>query len=143
MTAIRRRTQPRGSSTGRPTTAIAGGVRRVEELPPSTISVFPASIDIAVAPGRLHRLDRRDADDRDVEPHVLFRLRDLDDPRAGAGDLAGAADHGVGPLHRFDGDDRLVLDDDRLADVERGDGVRHPVAEGKILELLRRRRRGG
>src|SRR5206468_12191304 len=29
--------------------------------------------------GGLHRVDRRDADDRHVEPHVLIWLRDLDD----------------------------------------------------------------
>ena len=34
--------------------------------------------------GRLHRLDRGDADDGDVEAHVLVRLGDLDDPGARA-----------------------------------------------------------
>ena len=65
---------------------------------PSIISVFPASTDSAVAPARLHRLDRRHADDRHVEPHVLIRLRDLDDAHAGAGELPGARDHRVGAL---------------------------------------------
>ena len=93
--------------------------------------------------GGLHRLDRRDADHRHVEPHVLLRLGHLDDARPGPGDLAGAADHRVGPFHRLDRDHRLVLHDDRLADVERRDGVGHAVAEGEVLELLGDRRPRG
>ena len=41
--------------------------------------------------GALHRLDRRDADDRHVESHVLVRLRDLDDAHAAARELSGPA----------------------------------------------------
>ncbi len=54
--------------------------------------------------------------------------------------MAGPADDLVGPFHRLDRDHRLVLDRDRLPDVERGDGVRHAVAEGEVLALLLARR---
>ena len=69
-------------------------------------------------------VDRRDADDRHVEPHVLLRLRDLDDARARAGQRARARDRRIGAFHAFDGHDRAILHDDRLADVEAGDRVR-------------------
>ena len=54
--------------------------------------------------------------------------------------MAGAADHFVGAFHRLDRHDRLVLHRDRLADVERRDGVGHPVAELEILLLVLGRR---
>ena len=99
---------------------------------PSIISVLPASTDSDRRARGLHRLDRRHADDRHVEPHVLIRLRDLDDAHAGAGELAGARDDRVGPLHRLDGDDGRRLHRDRLADVEAGDGVGDAVAEREV-----------
>ena len=106
---------------------------------PSMISVVPASTDSAVAPAGPHRLDRRDADDRHVEPHVLIRLRHLDDARRPARRFRRRAQIiVVGAFHRLDGHDRLVLDHDRLADVERRDGVRHAVAERDVLQLFRR-----
>ena len=76
-------------------------------------------------------------DDRHVETHVLLRLRHLDDAHAGTGQVPGPADHFVGPFHRLDRDDGLVLHGDRLADVERGDRVGHPVAEREILRAPR------
>ena len=102
------------------------------------------------APSRppAHRLDRRDADDRHVEPHVLLRLRDLDDADAGAGEMAGAGDHFVGAFHRLDGHDRLVLHRDRLADVERrrsrrpcGSRTRSPSAPPRSARARSARRR--
>ena len=49
----------------------------------------------------------------------------------------------VGAFHRLDRHDRLVLHGDGLADVERGDRVRHPVAEREIRALLLGRRARG
>ena len=86
--------------------------------------------------GGPHRLDGRDADDRHVESHVLFRLGHLDDPHAGPGQVTGAADHFVGAFHRLDGNDGLVLDRDRLPDVERRNSVGHAVAECEVVVLL-------
>ena len=106
--------------------------RRATIASPSIISVLPASTDSAVAPAARIACDRRHADDRHVEPHVLVRLGDLDDADAGAGELAGARDHRVGAFHRLDGDDGRRLDGNRLADVEAGDGVGHPVAELEV-----------
>ena len=83
-----------------------------------------------------HRLHRGHADDRHVEPHVLFRLGHLDDADARAGQMPGAANHFVGPFHRLDGNDRLMLHRDRLADIERRYRVRHAIAELEILLLL-------
>ena len=107
---------------------------------PSSTSVRSASIDSAVAPAARIAWIVATPIDRHVEPHVLLRLRDLDDAHAGPGEVSGAPDHFVGPLHRLDRDDRLVLDGDRLTDVERRDGVSHPVAEREVLALLVRRR---
>ena len=108
---------------------------------PSIISVLPASTDSAVAPAAFIASIVDDADDRHVEAHVLIRLRDLDDPDAGAGQLSGARDHRVGALHRLDGDDRRGLHRDRLADVEAGDRIGDAVAELEIRLLVVGRRR--
>ena len=78
---------------GRPTMAMPASSAASTIASPSIISVLPASTDSAVAPAALHRLDRRHADDRHVEPHVLIRLRHLDDADARAGQLPGARDH--------------------------------------------------
>ena len=59
--------------------------------------------------GCLHRLNRRHADDRHVEPHVLFRLGHLDDADARAGQLTGARNHRVGAFHRLDGNEAADL----------------------------------
>ena len=45
----------------------------------SNISVLPASMARQVAPALLHGLDGGDADDGDVEAHVLIGLSDLHD----------------------------------------------------------------
>ena len=45
------------------------------------------------------------------------------------------ADHLVGPFHRLDGDDRLVLHGDRLADVERGNGIGDAIPELEVRAL--------
>ena len=62
-----------------PTMVMPASSAAANTASPSSISVLPASIDSALAPADAHRLDRRQADDRHVEPHVLLRLRDLDD----------------------------------------------------------------
>ena len=125
----------------RPTMQMPASSAALMIASPSIISVFPASTDRTRRAGGLHRLDRRDADHRHVEPHVLVRLRDLDDADAGAGELAGARDHRVGAFHRLDRDDRRRLHRDRLADVEAGDGVGDAVAErrGRACSSSRRR----
>ena len=51
---------------------------------------------------------------------------------------AGARDHVVGALHGLDGDDGASLHHDRLADIEARYRVRHPIAEGEVVELVRR-----
>ena len=71
------------------------------------------------AAGLAHRLDRVDADRRHVEPHVLLRLGNLDDGEAAAAAQGPRSPDGrVGPLNGFQRDDRHVVDDDRLTDVE-------------------------
>ena len=62
--------------------------RRDDRRRPSSISVLPASSDSAVAPAARIACDRRHADDRHVEAHVLLRLGHLDDDGAGAGQAA-------------------------------------------------------
>ena len=71
-----------------------------------------------------HGLDGGDADDRHIEAHVLAGLGDLDDREAAAPERAGAADAGVGPLHRLDGDAGPGADDDGLPQVEARDLAR-------------------
>ena len=138
MTANAQRAFMRSSASARPTIAISASSAALTIASPSIISVLPASTDSTRRAGGLHRLDRRHADDRHVEAHVLLRLRDLDDPHAPAGQLTGARDHRIGPFHRFDRDDRRRLDGDRLADVEAGDRVGDAVAEREIGLLVAR-----
>ena len=90
--------------------------------------------------GDAHRLDRRQADNRHVEAHVLVRLGDLDDGDAVAGQVTGAGDGLVGAFHGLDRDHRLMLHGDGLADVEAGDRVGHAIAELQILALRLGRR---
>ena len=92
--------------------------------------------------GGSHGFDGGNADDGDVEAHVLIGLGDLyDGERAaegrfcllgggyfmvyfkieGAEEGSGAGDGGVGALHGFDGDAGLGGDDDGLAEVVGGD----------------------
>ena len=66
-------------------------VGRRNTCSPSSTSVRPASTDSARRAGDPHRLDRRNPDHRHVEAHVLLRLRDLDDPHAGTGQVPGPA----------------------------------------------------
>ncbi len=93
--------------------------------------------------GRAHRLDRRHADDRHIEAHVLIGLGHLDDPHAGARELAGARDDRVGAFHRFDRHDRGRLHRDGLSDVESGDRVRDTVPVGEVRTFLVGRRARG
>jgi hypothetical protein len=54
--------------------------------------------------------------------------------------VPGTPDHFVGPFHSLDGDDGLMLDGDRLSDVEPGDDVGHAIAELEVLSLVVGRR---
>jgi len=90
--------------------------------------------------GRAHRCDRRHADHRHVEPHVLARFGDLHHTGTRTGQTPGSLNRLVRTFHRFDGYDRAILDDDGLADVETGDRVGHPVAELEVVRFLVRRR---
>ena len=105
--------------TGRPTMQMPASSAALMIASPSIISVLPGVDRQRVAPAAFIASIVDDADHRHVEAHVLIRLGDLDDADAGAGELAGARDHRVGPFHRLDRDDRRPLDGDRLADVER------------------------
>ena len=90
------------------------------------------------AAGLGHRLDRRLADGRHVEAHVVALLGHLDEREAAAGVLAGAEDGPVGALDGLDGQDVLVLDGDALADVELADLLGEIPAEGDVGVLRRR-----
>src|SRR5262245_12944039 len=82
------------------------------------------------APRLADRLDGRRPDGWHVEAHILLRFGDLDDDEASlATKLTGAEDRAVGPLDRLDGEDRLVLDGDALADVEPAHLLRELPAE--------------
>ena len=51
----------------------------------------------------VHRGNRRHADDRHVEPHVLFRLGYFDDACPSSRQVSGARNHDVGAFHGLDG----------------------------------------
>ena len=94
--------------------------------------------------GLVEVLDRRGADRRHVEPHVLLGLGDLDEgPAARPAELAGALDAAVGPLDRLDGQGGLLLDGDRLADVEPAHLLGQRPAELDVLALRARSAAGG
>ena len=108
----------------------------------------PASMARQVAPAA-HGFDGGDADDGDVEAHVLIGLGDLDDGEGaargwrlslvgfeGAEELAGAGDGGVGAFHGFDGDAGLGGDDDGLAEVVGGDGAGDGAAVGDVFQFV-------
>ena len=104
--------------------------------------------------GGLHGADGGEADDGDVEAHVLIGLGDFDDGEAalqgggvggvvqlvqrveGAEEGAGAFDGGVGTFHGFDGDTGLCGDDDGLTEVEGGDAVGDGSSVGDVLLFL-------
>ena len=116
-------------ASARPTTTMPASSADANNASRSKISVCPASIDSTAAPARAHRLNRRQPTTGHVEAHVLIRLGDLDDRDTRAGQAAGARDGLVGPFHRFDGHDRLVLDAIVWPISSAGDRVRHAVAE--------------
>ena len=86
--------------------------------------------------GDPHGLDGRQADDRDVEAHVLLRFRDFDDSHAGTGQMRGARDHFIGTFHRLHSHHGPVLHGNRLPNVLGGNRVGHPVSELEIGPLL-------
>ena len=91
-----------------------------------------------LGPGLMEILDRGDADGRDVEPHVLLGLGDLDErPAAGAAELAGTFDAAVGSLDRLDGQGGTLLDGDRLTHVEPAHFLGQHPAELNVLLLGR------
>ena len=95
--------------------------------------------------GVLHGLDGGDADDGNVEAHVLIGLGDFDDGEGAAEGggfavgssvrkrVAGAGDGGVGAFHGFDGDAGLGGDDDGLAEIVGGDGAGDGAAVGDVF----------
>ena len=98
--------------------------------------VLPASMARTRAPAlcRFSMVGR--ADRRHVEPHVLLGLGDLDEgPAAGPAEQAGALDAAVGPLDGLDGQGGLLLDGDRLADVEPAHLLGQQPAELDVLAL--------
>ena len=103
---------------------------------PSIMSVFPASTDSTVAPAARIACIVATPTTGTSNRMSCFGFATLTMRDAGAGQMPGAGNHFVGPFHRFDGDDRLMLDRDRLPDVQRRDCVRHAVAELEVLLLL-------
>ena len=83
-----------------------------------------------------HRLYRGDADHGHVEPHVLVGFRHLHDSHARTGQVPSTADDFVGTFHGFHGDDGLVLDGDRLTDIQCRDRIGHAVAKREVLRLV-------
>ena len=136
ITARRSASATRPSAIGRPTMAIEASLADLNTCSPSRTSVRPASIDSAVAPAtRMAWMVARPI--TGTSKRMSWSgLGHLDDAHAGAGEVAGTADDFVGAFHRLDRDHRLVLDGDRLADVERGNRVGHPVAELEVGALL-------
>jgi hypothetical protein len=99
----------------------------------------------------LHGVDGGDADDGDVEAHVLIGFGYFDDgevtAEGGCGlssvgeverakECAGACDGGVGAFHGFDGDAGLGGDDDGLAEIVGGDGLGDSAAVGDVFRFF-------
>jgi len=99
----------------------------------------------------VHGADGCEADDGNVEAHVLIGFGYFDDGEGaaqgggkvgigdyieGAEEVAGARDGGVGAFHGFDGDAGLSGDDDGLAEVVGGDGVGDGAAVCDVLLLF-------
>src|SRR5215469_3314562 len=100
--------------------------------------------------GVAHCFDGADADDWDVEAHVLIWFGDFDYGEVAAEggfsggfifaecaeESSGALDGGVGAFHGFDGDASLRRDDDSLAEVVGGDGAGDSSAISDVLTLV-------
>ena len=132
MTATRRRPDGDLTRAVRPTTTIPAASAARTNASPSRTSVLPASIESPSTPAACIAGNRRDANDRHVETHVLRRLRHLHHARARAGERAGPLNGRVRAFHRFDGDDGAILDDDGLTDVETGNRVGDAIAEVEV-----------
>lgn len=88
-----------------------------------------------------HRFERPETERRNVEPHVLIRFRNLDDDEIFTpAKRPGATDRLVGAFDRLDGQDRLILDRNALADVEPPHFASEIPAEKNVFPLRRRRR---
>lgn len=73
-------------------------------------------VDIGLA----HEFECAGAENRNVKPVVLARFDGFDEDLFVGLKLAGAPEHGVGPVESFDDEDCSFSDDDSLADVEAG-----------------------
>ena len=95
-----------------------------------------ASIASAVAFERRITSIVFDADDGNVEAHVLPRLAHLhDDKPLAAGDARGALDGFVGAFHGFDGHAGAIANHDGLAQVEAGDLPRDLVGRSRCPRI--------
>ena len=116
---------PAGCLARSPDDGDAGLVGRREHVLAVHDQRRPASIDSAVAPARRIAWIVAMPTTGTSKRMSWFGLATLTMRTPGPARCAGARDDLVGAFHRLDGDDRLVLDGDRLADVERRDGVGH------------------
>ena len=120
----------------RPTIAMPASLALARIVSRSNISVLPASTDKAEAPAtRIAWIVARPITGTSNRMSwfgfATFTIRTPGPARCPA-----RANHLVGAFHRLDRDDRLVLHGDRLANVQAGNRVGHPVAEVEILPLL-------
>src|SRR5258706_9539808 len=84
--------------------------------------------------------NRRSADRRHIETHVLILVGDLDaGPAAGFAERAGALDHGIRAFKGFDGDHLQVQHGDGLADVHAADRGASIPAVADVFPLFRGR----
>src|SRR5207245_8711395 len=74
--------------------------------------------------GGVHFFDGLHADSRNIKSHVGVFVSDFDKrPAAHFAELAGPVNHGIRALERFNRDDVLVENGNRLANIHFGDGL--------------------
>ena len=86
--------------------------------------------------GSPHGSHGRDAHDGHIEPHILPGLRHLDDSRPRSRQPPSPRDHFVGPFHRFNRNNSLILDCDGLTNIATGYRVSGVIAERQIVQLV-------